>query len=94
MEGCNHTILDQVDGQVRLKLLIGHHSETITLWTMNLSDDMDILLGYDWLQCHNPQIDWEQGTFALEKCPNLCLNQWDKKLDKEDKLYSMDVKDT
>ena len=45
VEGCNHTVLDQVDGRVQLRLHIGLHAETITLWTMNLTDDTDILLG-------------------------------------------------
>ena len=73
VEGCNHTLLDHVDGRVQLQLSIGHHKEIITLWTMNLTDDADLLLGYDWLLCHNPQIDWENGTFTLEKCPLLCI---------------------
>ena len=56
VEGCNHTVLDQVDGRVQLRLHVGHHAETITLWTMNLTDDTDLLLGYDWLSHHNPHI--------------------------------------
>ena len=102
VEGCNHTLLDHVDGRVQLQLSIGHHKEIITLWTMNLTDDADLLLGYDWLLCHNPQIDWESGTFTLEKCPlprvgpvrqaaDQCLGVWDQTLNEKDKLYLMDV---
>ena len=80
MKGCDRTTLDQVDGKVKLKLHVGHHSEMITLCTMNLTDDANILLGYDWLWIHNPQIDWESGTFTLNKCPGSCLDKWDKEL--------------
>ena len=91
--GCNSTILNQVDGQVRCKVHIhvGHHSETIILWTMNLTDDAHILLGHDWLQYHNPQVDWKGGTFTLDSSDNSSLSKWDKKLNKDDRLYIMDV---
>ena len=58
VEGCNHTVLDQVDGRVQIQLHVGHHAENITLWTMNLTDDTDLLLGYDWLREYNPIINW------------------------------------
>ena len=102
VEGCNHTILDQVDGRVQLQLRISHHKETITLWIMNLTDDADLLLGYDWLLHHSPQINWGKGTCNCENCPephvdlnrnmaDLCLGRWDQELSKNDKLYVMDV---
>ena len=102
VEGCNHTVLDQVDGRVQLRLRVGHHAETITLWTMNLTDDTDLLLGYDWLRRHNPHIDWKEGTCYLEKCPEPCdglnrdaadshLGKWDRRLSEDDKLFVMDV---
>ena len=58
---------------------------------MNLTDDTDLLQGYDWLQHHNPQIDWESGTFTLKKCPDSCLNKWDRQFNKDNKLYIMDI---
>ena len=93
VKGCNWTVLDQVDGQAKLELHIGHHLEMITLWTMNLTD-MDILLGYDWLQHHNPQIDWKHGTFALKKCPDLCLDKWDRGLTRTISYTSWMFKET
>ena len=102
VEGCNHTILDQVDGKVQFRLHIGHHAETITLWTMNLTDDTDLLLGYDWLRRHNPRINWEEGTCTLKQCsePRIglnrsaadsCLGKWDRRLSEDDKLFVMDI---
>ena len=49
VEGCNSTILDHVDGMVEMCLIIGEHVETITFWTMDLSEDAQVILGYDWL---------------------------------------------
>ena len=42
------TILE-VDGSIEIHVLIGDHVEAIMLWTMELSMDTDIILGYDWL---------------------------------------------
>ena len=68
VEGCNSTILDHVDGRIEACLVIGGHVETITLWTMNLSEDSQVILGYDWLQGHNPSIDWKMGTCNFDSC--------------------------
>lgn len=44
----------------------GHHSKTVfALTDMN---DQDIILGIDWLQKHNPKIDWKEGTITLHCC--------------------------
>ena len=68
VEGCNSTILDHVDGKVEACLVIGEHVETITLWTMDLSEDSQVILGYDWLHGHNPTIDWKMGTCNFDSC--------------------------
>ena len=58
---------------------------------MNLTDDDNILLGHDWLQIHNPHINWANGAITLNKCSDSCLDKWYKELKKDDKLYIMDV---
>ena len=68
VEGCNSTVLDRVDGRVEACLVIGEHVETVTLWTMDLSEDSQIILGYDWLQGHNPTVDWKMGTCNFDSC--------------------------
>ena len=65
VEGCNGTILDKVDGSVEIRILIGDHVKVITLWTMELSTDTDIILGYDWLQSHNLGSTGEEGLAIL-----------------------------
>ena len=84
VEGCNSTILDHVDGKVEACLAIGEHVETITLWTMDLSEDSQVILGYDWLQGHNPTIDWKLGACKFDNCSGQCLEKWDPNLGKGD----------
>ena len=31
-----------------------------------------MILGYMWLKCHNPEIDWETGTVKMTQCPKMC----------------------
>ena len=65
VEGCNSTILDRVDGRVEACLIIEGNVKTITLWTMDLSEDAQDDLGYDWLQGHNPTIDWKMAVCSI-----------------------------
>ena len=91
VEGCNSTVLDHVDGKVEACLAIGGHVETVTLWTMDLSEDSQVILGYDWLQGHNPTIDWKMGTCSFDSCSGRCLERWDPNLGKGGKLFAMNV---
>ena len=60
---------------------------------MNLMDDAHILLRQYWLQYHNPQVNWKGGTFTLDLNSSSHLGKWDKTLNKNDKLYIMDVQE-
>ncbi len=51
---------------VLVNLHIQNHSEHINLGVINMS--YDILLGVDWLQKHNPLIDWESNQLTLSCC--------------------------
>ena len=44
----------------------GHKSNIVMAITD--IDDQDLILGIDWLQQHNPTIDWAKGTFTLTCC--------------------------
>ena len=45
----------------------GHHSEPIVFYLADLGQE-DLILGTDWLQLHNPDINWQtdQITVPLE----------------------------
>ena len=53
-----------VTRMVQLRFTIGSHSELINFAVSTL-DKNDIFLGHDWLQLHNPEIDWNQKTLTF-----------------------------
>src|SRR6202011_4605433 len=55
-------------------LQIGDHSEHRTFGIAKL-DGHDFYLGFDWLQEHNPTIDWSKGAITFTNCPNYCGEQ-------------------
>ena len=36
------------------------------------------ILGFSWLQRHNPEIDWSKGTVKMTRCPQHCHMLQDK----------------
>ena len=51
--------------------MIRDHAEKIKMAVVNLGKT-DFSLGLDWMQYHNPNIDWEQSTLTFDRCPNQC----------------------
>ncbi|OSX55685.1 hypothetical protein POSPLADRAFT_1093241, partial [Postia placenta MAD-698-R-SB12] len=31
----------------------------------------DVIVGLDWLREHNPEINWEEGSLKLSRCPEI-----------------------
>ena len=58
------------------------HKETIEAAVTNIGNH-DLLLGTDWLQAHNPNIDWTKNKLLLNRCPSTCFP---KKLPSEDPI--------
>ena len=50
---------------------IGDHAEILELAITRIKSN-PIFLGYEWLQEHNPSIDWAAGTIKLDRCPPRC----------------------
>jgi len=48
-------------------MIIGDHRELIQLSVTNIGNH-DIFLEYDWLQKHNPTINWKELSISLDKC--------------------------
>ena len=59
------------DGSVtevtEMNMTIGDHQELIQLSVTNLGNH-DLFLGYDWLQKHNPTINWKDSLISLQNC--------------------------
>ena len=44
------------------------HREELTAEVTNLGKN-SLILGYTWLQKHNPSIDWQTGVIKFTRCP-------------------------
>ena len=56
---------------IRMNMTIGDHQELIQLSVTNLGNH-DLFLGYDWLQKHNPSINWKDSSISLQNCRQWC----------------------
>src|SRR5882762_10091179 len=63
------------------------HWEDMDFGITNL-DDHDIFLGYDWLQHHNPEINWQTREINFSRCPMKCQHK--ERICKSE--ISMDIK--
>ena len=54
-----------------VEMVIGDHREK-AVFTMADIGPEDVIIGIDWLRKHNPEVDWEQGTLRLSRCPEGC----------------------
>jgi len=48
-----------------------YHDETVEFYITTLGEH-DIILGMDWLQAHNPEINWVEPRLAFTRCPDTC----------------------
>ena len=48
-----------------------YHQERSELYVTSLSDH-DIIFGTDWLQAHNPEVNWSGPQLAFTRCPSSC----------------------
>ena len=48
-----------------------YHEEQSELYVTTLGDH-DVIFGTDWLQAHNPEVDWAKPQLAFTCCPKSC----------------------
>ena len=56
---------------VEIEMQVNDHRERITLAITDLGKE-DIFLGHEWLQYHNPSIDWKQKHLYFDRCLKHC----------------------
>ncbi|KAL5504680.1 hypothetical protein ACEPAH_7343 [Sanghuangporus vaninii] len=56
---------------VIVRMIFGRHEEELRLAVTSLASS-NIFLGHDWLQRHNPEIDWRIGKIDFTRCPEEC----------------------
>lgn len=54
-----------------LNMAIGEHTEQVVFIVTDIGAE-DLIIGLDWLREHNPEIDWEEGSLCLSRCPDTC----------------------
>src|SRR5713101_3823359 len=70
--------LGQITHQVFLAVKTQNHQEVLRLYVSDISKD-DLLLGYNWLHHHNPNIDWQQPHIKFSQCNFQCQLSMDEK---------------
>jgi len=71
---------------VEMEMQINDHKERITLAITGLRKE-DIFLGHEWLQYHNPSIDWKRKHLYFDRCPRHCnARLYDDIVEPEDEL--------
>jgi hypothetical protein len=70
----NDTI-STMNTRVKIQMTIGtyphQHKEELSFYVGNIGSH-NILLGYDWLDAHNPSIDWQEYKLEMNRCPGKC----------------------
>ena len=61
----------KITDMVRLKIKIQDHKEIMELTIADIGKN-DIFIGHDWLQHHNPEIDWQDKKIKFSRCPGVC----------------------
>lgn len=46
-----------------------------------------IFLGHDWLEKHNPTIDWQKGIVTFNRCPLQCQERKEKETKEGKKIW-------
>ena len=59
---------------VDMDMVIKGHKERATFFVANIGKD-DIIIGIDWLNFHNPLIDFSGKGISFPRCPPSCGNQ-------------------
>ena len=71
VDGSRNSAGDVTHTTTILMEYLGHREELTTKVT-NLGKN-SLILGYTWLQKHNPMIDWQTGMIKFTCCPRSCL---------------------
>lgn len=64
---------------VLLKIRYKNHSEKVYFYVANIRRS-EVIIGHNWLEKHNPKIDWRTGEIFFNHCPSSCEKERIKKL--------------
>ena len=64
----------KITNMVRLKVKIQDHEEIMELMVANIGKK-DIFIRHDWLQHHDPEIDWQERKIKFSQCLGNCYQE-------------------
>ena len=64
-------VAGRITHYVRAYVGIGDHNSNQWLFVTDLGDK-DLMIGYTYLYKHNPSIDWRNGEWEFNRCPDTC----------------------
>ena len=71
---------------VQVRIQIDDHCEIMDLGVSKLGNS-DLFLGHDWLQYHNPEVNWTDQILTFSRCPSTCWNEAKlKEIDEEKEM--------
>ncbi|KAJ3015341.1 hypothetical protein NUW54_g1068 [Trametes sanguinea] len=71
---------------VLLDVQIGNHREKVQLLVTDLGK-ADIFLGHEWIEHHNPSIDWQKKLIEFNRCPIECQHV----IEKGERLFMFNI---
>jgi hypothetical protein len=75
---------------IELQLRIDDHVERITCVVANLRSHI-LFLGYDWLQQHNPDINWTLRSLDFTRCPEACGSPFHSEIEEGDRVFAINT---
>lgn len=78
----------QITSYARLSIIIGNHQETMMFLVTDLGKG-NMFLGFEWVEHHNPSIDWKQKLIMFNQCPHNCARI--RTIDNYDKVYMLNT---
>ena len=71
---------------VVVRIQIGDHAEHLPLFVTDLGKS-DLFLGHEWLDHHNPVVDWKTKTIEFTRCPKEC----ERVLDNNERIFKLNI---
>ena len=69
-----------------MKIIIDGHSEIRKFAVTNLGRS-DVFLGHEWLNFHNPEVDWTTGSLQFTRCPAMCRYTETEDVENGDRIW-------
>ena len=64
----------KITEMVKVKMKMNNHKEIFELAVTDIGR-RDIFISHNWLIYHNPEMEWEDNTIKLSRCPGECYKE-------------------